>query len=135
MGRKTFDSIGRPLPKRTNIVLTRDPFYLAAGVQVARTIPEALAIAQAEAPTEIFIIGGGEIYARSWEHIDRLYVTEVNLLVEEGDAFFPEIDPVQWREISREEKTADARNEVDYTFVVWERIPSFPKPLTDTTPE
>ncbi len=123
MGRKTFESIGRPLPKRTNIVLTRDPFYAASGIRIARNLAEALEFAAEVDSEEAFIIGGGEIYQKSLPLLNRMYVTEVDLLIEEADAFFPEIPPGEWTEIEREAHPADDRNEANYTFVVLERIP------------
>ena len=90
MGRNSFRSIGRPLPKRTNIVITRDPFFRADGVMVAHSIHEALEYAYAQGETEAFIIGGGEIYRQSMDLWDRIYLTEVDL-EPAGDVFFPEI--------------------------------------------
>src|SRR5262245_46555747 len=90
MGRKTFESIGRPLPNRLNIILTRDPHYSANGCRVASSFPEALAIAGADVP-EIFIIGGAEIYQQLLPHIDRLYITLIQHAFN-GDTYFPELN-------------------------------------------
>ena len=120
MGRKTFESIGRPLPKRTNIVVTRNPFYAASGVLVAASVEEALGLAYDQGETEAFIIGGGEIYRLTEELWDRLYLTEVALDVPDADAFFPELTG-DWREMSSDAHTAEGKNEVDYRFVVLER--------------
>jgi dihydrofolate reductase len=122
MGRNSFRSIGRPLPNRTNIVVTRDPFFTADGVLIAHSIEEALGMAYDNNETEAFIIGGGEIYAQSMDLLDRLYLTEVQL-APDGDVFFPEIDRSEWREISREHHEPDDKNEHAYTFCVLERIP------------
>lgn len=120
MGRGTLESIGRPLPKRTNIVLTRNPFYTATNVIIANDIEEALNVAVENGETEAFIIGGGTIYEQSQEFWDRIYLTEVDLEVE-GDTFFPELDMTQWILLSSEYHQADAKNEFDYTFKVLER--------------
>ena len=98
MGRKTYESIGRPLPGRTNIVITRNPDWSAEGVEVAGSVDDAIACA-GDVP-EVMIIGGAEIYKLTLAHADRLYVTEVDLQVE-GDAFFPEINSEDWQETER----------------------------------
>ncbi|NUO03715.1 MAG: dihydrofolate reductase, partial [Saprospiraceae bacterium] len=82
MGRRSFDSIGRPLPKRTNVVITRDPFFVGTGCIVAHSVEEALHIARNNGETEAFIIGGGEIYAQSMPYWDRLYLTRVDAAIE-----------------------------------------------------
>lgn len=90
MGRKTFESIGKPLPKRANIVITRDKDYSAPGINVAHSIDEAIETARAiEGSEEIFIIGGGQIYNQSMNLADRLYLTVVDEEIE-GDVFFPD---------------------------------------------
>ncbi|MBK6932100.1 MAG: dihydrofolate reductase [Saprospirales bacterium] len=121
MGRNSFSSIGRPLPKRTNVVITRDPFFTAEGVLVAHSVEEALGLAYDNGETEAFIIGGGAIYRESMELWDRLYLTEVDA-APQGDVLFPELDPFEWREIWRETHAADEKNEFGYTFRVLERI-------------
>lgn len=121
MGRKCFRSIGRPLPKRTNIVITRDPFFVADGVTVAYSIEEALEMAYDLGETEAFIIGGGEIYRQSIELWDKIYLTEVNLKTD-GDVFFPEINADEWRETSSEAHESDEKNEYSYIFKILERI-------------
>ncbi len=120
MGRHTFASISRPLPLRTNIVVTRDPFFLAAGVLVAHSVEEALSIALDSGETEAFIIGGGQIYRQSFPYWDKVYLTRVETTVE-GDTFFPELDPLAWKKISSEPRAADERNEFPYQFDVYER--------------
>ncbi len=123
MGRNSFRSIGRPLPKRTNIVITRDPFFVAEGVLVAHSVEEALGLALDIGETEAFIIGGGDIYRESMDVWDRLYLTEVDV-APEGDVFFPALDPTEWREVWREEHEADAKNPYRYTFRMLERASS-----------
>ena len=100
MGRKTWDSLPRkPLPGRRNIVITRQPGYMAEGADVAATPGEAISLC-AGAP-EIAVIGGGEVYRLFWPMVDRLYLTEVDLDVA-GDTHFPAVDPAEWTEVSRE---------------------------------
>lgn len=120
MGRKSFQSIGRPLPKRTNVVVTRDPFFVASNCLIASSIEEALNLAYDNGETEAFIIGGGQIYKQSMPLWDKLYLTEVDLEIE-GDVFFPEINKQEWQLISSELHQADEKNEYDYTFKVFER--------------
>ena len=121
MGRKSFLSIGKPLPKRTNVVISRDAFFTASGCIVVRSVQEALALAAGHGETEAFIIGGGEIYRASMPYWDRLYLTRVELDVD-GDVFFPEWDPGEWALIRREAHQTDDRNAYAYTFEVYERI-------------
>ncbi|MBK6947343.1 MAG: dihydrofolate reductase [Haliscomenobacter sp.] len=123
MGRHTFASIGRPLPLRTNIVVTRAPFFIAAGILVAHSVEEALSIALDSGETEAFIIGGGQIYRQSLPYWDKVYLTRVETTVE-GDTFFPELDSLAWKKISSEPHLADERNEFPYQFEVHERLPS-----------
>ncbi len=120
MGRKTYESIGRPLPKRTNVILTRQPFYIVSNCLMAQDIEEALSIAYDNGEEEAFIIGGGEIYKLSMPYWDKLYLTEVDLEVE-GDTFFPELDMDEWELKSEEKHLPDDKNEHSYTFKVFER--------------
>lgn len=125
MGRKTFESIGRPLPGRANIVITRDAGYAADGVRVVGSLQDALAlagdIALIDGVDETVVIGGAEIYRLAVPVADRLYVTEVHAEVE-GDALMPAVDWTQWREVSRERCAAEDPNPYDYSFVVYERV-------------
>ena len=118
MGRKTFESIGRPLPGRTNIVLTGSADFSAEGVLVANSLEQALE--HAAGTEEVMIIGGSMIYRLSLPMADRLYLTYVEN-DHEGDAWFPEFDPAQWRIIASEEHAADEKNPCDYSFVTYER--------------
>ena len=120
MGRNCFRSIGRPLPKQTNIVVTRDPFFTAEGILVSHSLEEALGMAFDGGEVEVFIIGGGEIYRETADLWDRIYLTEVDLEVE-GDVFFPEIEPAEWEEVWRKTHQPDEKNEWAYTFRVLER--------------
>ena len=118
MGRKTFESIGRPLPGRTNIVITRNHDWSADGVSVAYSVVRALKMAADENTEEAMIIGGAQIYTESLQYADRLYITEIDL-DPEGDAFFPEIGD-EWREVSREAHPAEG-DKPAYAFVTYER--------------
>lgn len=120
MGRNCFESIGRPLPKRTNIVITRNPFYIASGCLMVYSIAEGLKMAESNGETEAFIIGGGEIYKQSVDLWDRLYLTEVDLDTE-GDVFFPKLIMSEWQLVSEEQHTQDEKNEFNYFFKVFER--------------
>ncbi len=121
MGRNCYASIGKPLPKRTNVIITRDPYFISSNCLVARSIPEAIHMAYENDETEAFIIGGGQIYAQSIDLWDKIYLTEVDITVE-GDIFFPEIDMNQWELISEEHHKNDDKNDFDYTFKVFKRI-------------
>ncbi len=123
MGRKTHQSIGRPLPGRTNIVISRDPDFAAEGCTVVSTIPDALEAARAVAGDEgeVMVIGGGAIYAALLPRADRIYLTRIATDAQ-GDTRFPDLDPDQWREVRREERPADERNPHDAEFLVLERV-------------
>jgi dihydrofolate reductase len=116
MGRKTYESIGRPLPNRRNIVITRQPIQLE-GCEVVNSIDEAMAICDGE--EEVFVIGGAEIYKQTLERCHRIYLTRVNQHFE-GDAYFPELNETQWVEISRSVHPADEKNPIGYSFIILE---------------
>ena len=116
MGRKTFDAIGRPLPNRRNIVVTRNPAWEHAGVETTNSLDQAAAIA---GEGEVFIIGGAQIYRDAINHADRLIVTEIDAAFA-CDAFFPEVDPAQWQTESRETHHSES-NGWDYSFVMYRR--------------
>ncbi|WP_075878630.1 dihydrofolate reductase [Vreelandella massiliensis] len=123
MGRKTFESIGKPLPNRLNIVITRDTRWEKEGVRVCHRLEDALALADQqatiEAAEEIMVMGGGEIYAQALPQAQRLYITEVDVEVA-GDALFPEIDVNEWQEVQRV-AGKPKEGQPDYDFVVYER--------------
>ena len=121
MGRKSFESIGRPLPKRTNIVISRNPYFIATNCIKASSVEEALTIAHDNGEEEAFIIGGGQIYELSKAYWDRVYLTTVHAKVE-GDIYFPQLLEENWRLISEEAHQADEKNEYDFTFKILERI-------------
>ena len=116
MGRKTFDSIGRPLPNRRNIVVTRNADWHHDGVERAASLEDASQIA---GDGEVFVIGGAQIYIDAIKRADRLIVTEIDA-VYPCDAFFPPIDPALWKEVSREPHQS-AENGWAYAFVIYER--------------
>jgi dihydrofolate reductase len=118
MGRRTFDSIGRPLPDRVNIVLTRDPAFRCDGCLVARTTDEALALA-GDVP-EVIVFGGAGVFKDFLPRADRIYMTEVDTEVD-GDTYFPPLDPKEWREVNRQTHAADGRHPFAFTFVTLER--------------
>lgn len=124
MGRKQFESVGRPLPGRVNIVVSRQKDYRPEGVLVFSDFDSALdharTIAAAEGASEVMIIGGGEIYALGIAHADRLYLTEVDL-APEGDTRFPVLDPAVWAETDAPGVTPSARDEAIYRIAVYER--------------
>lgn len=119
MGRKTFESIGRPLPNRTNIIITRNKNYSVENAKVAHSLNEALQFAK-EIDKNIFILGGGKIYEQALDLVDILEVTEVHENFE-GDTYFPVIDLNVWKEISRIKHHKDEKNKFDYSFVRYER--------------
>ncbi|MGD8856342.1 MAG: type 3 dihydrofolate reductase [Chloroflexota bacterium] len=117
MGRETFDSIGKPLAGRHNIVLTRNKTYAAEGCTVAHSISEAL---QAAGEGEIMVIGGGRVYAQMLPVADRIYLTLIDAEFE-GDSYFPTLDMAEWREVARELHGIDEDNPYNYAFIVLDR--------------
>jgi dihydrofolate reductase len=124
MGRKTFASLRRPLPGRTNIVITRDPDFRASGAVVTNSLENAFAVARGDALRrgvgEIIIVGGVDVYVRSLPIADRLEITEVHAPIE-GDTRFPAIDPLSWRETSRHRHAASADDTANYSYVTYRR--------------
>ena len=121
MGRRTYESIGRALPGRPNLVVTRQAGWAAPGVEVFGTLPAALARAQALDET-VCVIGGGEIYAQTLPLAQVVYLTEVHTTIADGTAFFPALSPTEWREQSRERHEADERHAVPFSFVTLRRV-------------
>ncbi len=118
MGRKTWESIGRPLPGRHNVVVTGQSGYTADGATVVQSPDAALSLLESE--PEVMVIGGGGIYRAFLERAERLYLTEVDVEID-GDARFPEFDRSEWREVSREAYGADERHAHDYAFIRLDR--------------
>lgn len=118
MGRKTFESIKKPLKDRQNIIITRYPEAIALeGVVTTSSLQDAYQLAQ----HNIFIIGGGQIYEQALKDAERLYITEVNARFPQATVFFPKINNSDWKEVSRVSNKADKRNRYDFDFVTYER--------------
>ena len=117
MGRKTYESVGRPLPNRRNIIITRQNIAIE-GCEVAGSIDAALALCARE--KEVFIVGGAEIYKQSINLTDRIYLTIVHKKFE-GDSFFPEINKQDWKEVYREDHLPDEKNQLPYSFITYEK--------------
>lgn len=125
MGRKTFESIGRPLKDRTNIILSRDLGLRAPGAVLATSFDAAIAVARDDARKrgvrEIMIIGGSDVFALAMPRADRLEITRVRA-APEGDVLFPPIDPAQWRETYREDRSRGPDDDADFTILTYERV-------------
>jgi dihydrofolate reductase len=119
MGRRTWESLPGLLPRRTHIVVSRDPAYQALGAQVVAS--PAAAISAAGSVPEVMVVGGAALYAALMPRAARMELTLLDVEVE-GDAWFPQWDPTQWRELSRVQRARDARNACDMTFVRLERV-------------
>lgn len=117
MGRKTWESLGRPLPGRRNLVVTRNGDYVAAGGETVPSLEAAVAAVASE--EEAFIIGGAELYRQALQYADRLYLTEIEQEFA-GDASFPELEPGRWREVSRNRQTAESG--LEFAFVVYQHL-------------
>lgn len=118
MGRKTFDSIGKPLPNRTSIVITRQKDYKIEGCLVVNSLEEALE--KASDQKEVFVIGGGSIYEEAIAKADKIYYTKVHKNFD-GDTFFPALDLKEWESVSRQDCMPDEKNEVPYSFIDYKR--------------
>jgi len=121
MGRKTFESIGRPLPGRRNIVISRNAQWQAPGCEVFNSLEDALASCLPH--EQVFVIGGSVLFAAAIPLADRIYLTEVDA-EPEGDVFFPDLQEAPWREFSREHLVADAKNAHAMDFVILQRADS-----------
>ena len=121
MGRKTFESMGgKPLPGRTNIIITRQPGWKADGVFVVNSLDAAEAVAVKMDFKELFVIGGGEIYIIAFDRASKIYMTRVHTEID-GDTFFPVIDNNDWKLITNTDNPADEKHAYPYSFQVWER--------------
>jgi dihydrofolate reductase len=121
MGRKTYESIGRPLPNRTNIIITGNSAFKAPGCVIIHSMDEAIEYAISSGNDTIFIIGGANVYQQCLPYVSRIHLTVVHHTFV-GDAFFPEINLNEWKEITSDTHKADENNEYSYTFSVLERI-------------
>lgn len=120
MGRKTFESIGKPLPGRANIIITQDKNYHAAGCWVVHSIDEALRVTQSNA--EVMVIGGAKLFEQMLPRATRIYLTEIHQDIP-GDTYFPELNRAAWRETQRIDCAPDEKNPYAYSFVVLEKAP------------
>ena len=121
MGRKTFESLGKALPGRKNIVISRQPGWKAEGVIGVKNIEDALFVVKESDAKEVMVIGGGEIYKTLFEKARRIYMTRVEA-EPEADTFFPSIRPEEWHLMSQQNYEADEKNAYNYSFQVWERF-------------
>ena len=120
MGRRTFQSLGKPLPGRKNIVITRQLDWKADGIVIVKNLDDALFVAKETDAKEVFVIGGGEIYRLAYEKAKRIYLTRIKA-EPEGDTFFPELDPKEWHLVNEDKHQADEKHQYDYSFQVLER--------------
>jgi dihydrofolate reductase len=119
MGRRTWESIGKPLPGRTSVVVTRQPGFQAPGAVIARSLDEAIAASAGD--DEIFVIGGSEIFAQALAYADRIYLTTLDA-APEGDTYMPEFEPGEWRMVSSLSHRRDERHAYEYRHEVYERV-------------
>ena len=120
MGRKTFDSIGKPLPGRKSIVITRNRNWKQEGVEVVHSVADAVEKAETFSAKEIFVIGGAEIFATALSMANRIYLTRIHHQFE-GDVFFPKVNSSEWKLVSERFCAADDKNHYSHTYQVWER--------------
>lgn len=118
MGRKTFDSIGKPLPGRVSVIVTRNRELHIEGCIMAHSLDEAIAACKDD--NEVFIVGGAELYSLALPIVNKLYITEIQQDIS-GDTYFPEFDKAKWRETAREKHHQDAPQPLDYHFVTYQR--------------
>ena len=119
MGRKTYESIGKPLPGRTNVIITRNKNFNADGCVVVSSLSEALE--KAKDDNEVFIFGGGEIFREALPKVEKIYMTRIHQHFD-GDTRFPQLNPEEWKEISRQDFTADEKNNYNYSFIDLKRV-------------
>ena len=119
MGRKTFESLGKPLPNRTTIIISRNKDYQVEGCIIVNSLEKAILAAKSDANP--YILGGGEIYRQALDHADMLDLTLVHHSFEDADTFFPPIDFKKWKEINREDFKADETHDYDYSFVRYKK--------------
>lgn len=120
MGRRTFQSLGKPLSGRKNIVISRQPDWKTEGIVIVKNLDDALFVAKQTDAKEAFVIGGGEIYRLAYEKAKRIYLTRVKA-EPEGDTFFPELDSKEWYLTNEDDHEADEKNSYAYSFQTWER--------------
>ncbi len=120
MGRKTFESLGKPLPGRLNIIITRQTNWQAGGITVVHSLSDALKAAETADYKEAFVIGGGEIFKEAIGIADKIYLTKVDAVLD-GDAFFPVFDTSQWQMVSENSFPANTKHAYSYHFQLWEK--------------
>mgnify|MGYP006421011329 CR=1 FL=1 len=131
MGKNTYLALGKPLPRRRNIIISHQKDYQVEGAEVVGGLEEALALVTGLGVDDAFVIGGGQIYAQSLPWVDRLYLTFIDGEFE-GDTYFPELDYTQWRLIHEEHHPVDERHAYPFRYTVWDRIaPRRPLPEAD----
>ena len=118
MGRKTYESVGKPLPNRRNVIITRQVGYTVEGAEVVHSVAAALESCAGE--NEVFIVGGAEIYQQALAVVNRIYLTRVHVVLP-GDSFFPELEEHRWQLVSADHHPADDRHAYGYTFEIYER--------------
>lgn len=121
MGRKSYDSVGRPLPGRTNIVVTRNKLFSNSQIKIVHSIADGILLAQQARQEELFILGGSNIYGQTMNITNRLYVTKINTHIPDATAFFPVIDENIWKLTSEDPNLADDKNPFDYNFCVYQK--------------
>lgn len=122
MGRKTFEALGKPLPGRKNIVISRNNDLPAEGIVSVKNFDDAFFVAGQTDAKEVMVIGGGEVYREIFPKAGRIYITRVDA-EPEGDTWFPAIDPKEWHLVSQKDHEADVKHAFNYSFQVWERFP------------
>lgn len=123
MGRKTFESIGKPLPGRKNIVITRNTEWKNDGALVVHSLKEAIQLAENDGVKEIFVIGGAEIFNDAFEKAQRLYLTRIHAAID-GDTYLKGMNEADWKLVKNRFCSADEKNAYDHSFQVWERVNS-----------
>lgn len=121
MGRNTYESLGKPLKNRTNIVITRQNDYEAEGCVIKHSIEEGIEYARQQGENELFIIGGGKIYEQSLAHTDRIYLTRVYGEFKEAEVFYPKLNEENWEKMHEDARQKDERHAYDYTFYTFAR--------------
>ncbi len=121
MGRKTFESLGKPLPGRPNIVITRQSDFRPEGAYVVGSVEEGIEKAKSFGGDELFITGGSQIFEQAWPLVERIYLTRVYAVVQ-GDAFFPQLDGAEFELVTDERHEPDEKNQYSFSFQVWERV-------------
>jgi dihydrofolate reductase len=122
MGQKTYESIGRPLPNRRNIVITKDMEFKADGVEIIYSPEEVHSLFPVDPEEEVFVIGGGQIYKLFIDRADKLYITHVEAEFPDADTFFPAIDMTKWQKISEDKHEPNEKNKYKYSFVEYKKI-------------